>query len=383
MGKGAAEVGQKGGRAAIDKALAAARPAAAPPPPKPPTPLRTVCLADVAPEEVGWLWEHRIPFGKISILDGDPGLGKSTVTLALIAYVTTGRALPHGVAREPAAAVLASTEDGLGDTIRPRLDAAGADVSRVHAIPLDEGFRIPEDVGRLEETIKAKGAKLVIIDPLMAVLSAERSSHNDQDVRGALAPLAAVADRTGAAVLIVRHLNKSGTGPAMYRGGGSIGITGAARSVLLLAQDPDDESARILARVKCNLAPPVRAMRLRLVTEGDVARIEWAGDCDATADDLLQVVKETPEKRGAVTAAEDALREILDGAPVLTVDVEQQAKAVGVKKRTLWRAKERLNVIAKRRAGRWWWCLPGQWQEPPAPAPLPPFPGNEAEGAAA
>lgn len=215
---------------------------------------RVLCVADVAAERVQWLWDGWIARGKLAVIDGDPGKGKSTLTTDLAARISTGTPLPGGTRTVPAAVVLLSAEDGVGDTIRPRLEAAGADTTRVFVFDsvLDaEGTprppSIPGDIPYVEALVTEKGAVLVVIDPLMAFLGAGVDAHRDQDVRRALHSLAAVAERTGAAIVIVRHLNKSGGPQAIYRGGGSIGIIGAARSGLLVASDPDDDTRRIVA----------------------------------------------------------------------------------------------------------------------------------------
>ena len=219
-------------------------------------------VSDVQPERVSWLWPGYIPAGKITLLDGDPGLGKSNLTLDLAARVTRGNAMPDGSQGDimgPADVILLSAEDGIADTIRPRLEAAGADLTRVHVLesfPDAEGLEtlpeIPDDLNRIERIVDARQAALIVIDPLMAYLSAGTNSFRDQDVRRALAPVKLLAERTGASVLVVRHLNKSATGSPIYRGGGSIGIIGAARAGLLVGTDPDDETGvrRVLATTK-------------------------------------------------------------------------------------------------------------------------------------
>jgi RecA-family ATPase len=194
-----------------------------------------------------------------------PGLGKSVRTLDLAARLTRGLAMPWeerqpGEEREPAGVVLLTAEDGLTDTVRPRLDAAGADVARVLAldgIPEEGGARLsvlPQDAIFIRHAVERMKARLVVMDPITAHLGGNTNTHRDQDVRRALYPLAVLAERTGAAVVAVRHLNKAaGTNP-LYRGGGSIGIIGAGRSGLLLAKDPDNPDRRVLASTKCNLA---------------------------------------------------------------------------------------------------------------------------------
>ena len=196
-----------------------------------------VTLIDVQAEKVDWLWEGRIPYGKITVLDGDPGLGKSTVTLDLAARVSTGRSMPLAdqQVRAPRDVILISVEDGLSDTVRPRLESAGADLARIHSLrsvgtPLDgdQPLSLPGHMDSLRRAVEGKSASLLVIDPLMAVIDRGRDAHKDQDMRGLLGELAAMAEETHLAVLLVRHLNKAGGGRSLYCGGGSIGIVGAA-----------------------------------------------------------------------------------------------------------------------------------------------------------
>lgn len=329
---------------------------------------KTVCLGDVAPEQVRWLWPARVPFGMLTLIDGDPGLGKSTVTLDLAARVTTGAAMPcdpNGYRRPPASVVLLTAEDHLAATVRPRLDVADADVRRVHAItamprrgdPDAPATLAPEDVSRLESVIVEFRAELVIVDPLMAFLPGEIDAYRDQDVRRTLRPLAAVAERTGAAIVIVRHLRK-GSGTALYRGGGSIGIVGAARSALMVAVDPDDDGARVIAPSKSNLSQLAPALRWRLVDVGGVARVEWLGVADGvTADDLAQVTttRDDDEQRSAIDAAADALRELLEQGKRRTTEVEKDVRAMtGASPITIQRARAKAGVKALREGGHWY-----------------------------
>ena len=231
--------------------------------------LVVTAMADVAPEAVRWLWEGRIPLGKLTVLEGDPKGGKSTMTLDLMARVSTNSPMPDGTLSDldgRAYCVLLTAEDGLADTVRPRLDLAGADVSRVMVwegvlSTTDESTELrmpslPLDVLRLEALVTELAAKLVVVDVLAAYLGDRVDSHHDNDVRRALAPLAKMAESTGAAVVVLRHLNKGGGTKAMYRGGGSIGISGQARSILLSGLDPNDETnrRRVLAVTGCNVA---------------------------------------------------------------------------------------------------------------------------------
>jgi hypothetical protein len=342
-----------------------------------------VRLSDVQPECVQWLWPARIPLGKVSLLDGDPGLGKSLMTLDLTARATTGRAMPDGTGSDlsaPTDVVLLTAEDGLGDMVRPRLEAAGADLHRVHALTwIDDHTekRMPTlaDVDALESVIQQTGARLVIVDPLMAFLPGEVNSYRDQDVRRLLAPLAALAERTGAAVVVVRHLTKAIGNNPIYRGGGSIGIIGAVRSALLVAKDPDDVDGRrrILASTKCNLAeePSALAYHLESVIDAPVPHIVWEGATGHTAAVLLAPTTDEVE-RSAGQEAISVLVDILADGPVSASEARKLARAAGVSDRTLDRAKAALRVKASRRgglgaAGEWVWSLPLSTPTPRAP----------------
>ncbi len=232
-------------------------------------------MSSVVAEKVEWLWDGRIPLGKLTILDGHPDAGKSNITMDLAARVSTGRAFPDGLVGVvdlvdvPAAVVLMNAEDGLGDTIRPRLEAAGADLDRVIALgekPDGTLHTFPEDLQMIEECVVRNGAKLLIIDPLMAYLSPTVNSHNDQQVRQALTPLTKMAQRLNVAVLVVRHLKKEETSKAIHRGGGSIGIIGAARAAFVASIDPMDKERRIFAHSKSNLSEKAPSLTYRIIT---------------------------------------------------------------------------------------------------------------------
>jgi RecA-family ATPase len=331
-----------------------------------------ILLSGVEPEEVEWLWPSRLARGKVALVDGDPGLGKSAVTLDLAARLSAGQTFPDGAECEPAGVVLLSGEDGLADTIRPRLDAAGADVSRVLAlttVPDENGhdryLSIPEDIPLIEKGIERVGARLVVLDPLMAFLSGDANSHRDQDVRRALAPLAGLAERTGACILVVRHLNKVPGNNPLYRGGGSIGIIGAARMAFVVGKDPQDENRRVLASTKNNLAKPPKSLMFTLEkAEGGAVRVNWLGESEASAHQLLATPREE-EHADARNEAAEFLNEVLARGPVAANQIKDEAKDAGISERTLWRAKKVLGVMAYREGGtggrgngRWFWKLP-------------------------
>lgn len=326
----------------------------------------SVSLADVQPEPVTWLWVSRIPRGKLTILDGDPGLGKSTLALDLAARVTTGRAFPDGApAGAPAGVVLLTAEDGLADTVRPRLDAMGGNPSRVIALTAVTDERgaisplvLPDHLDALRVAIEQVHAVLVIVDPFTAYLASYVNSRIDHDVRRTLAPLAALAEETEVAMILIRHLNKMSGGPALYRGGGSIGIVAAARAGLLVAEDPDDLSRRVLAVVKANLAPRAPSLAYRIEsTDNGVARIVWVGESAHTATVLLAVPDE-PEERSAVQDAKEWLADLLRDGPKPAAEVYAAAKQAGHPQRTVQRAKAQLGVRSEKLgSGSWVWKI--------------------------
>jgi putative DNA primase/helicase len=325
-------------------------------------------VVEVRAQRVKWLWHRRIPRGKITILDGDPGLGKSTAALDIAARVSTATPLPDGSCTDyPADVIILSAEDSISDTIRPRLAAAGADLSRIRvfrSVNDSDGPRPPElprDLHLIESLIAEDNAQLVVIDPLMAFLSSRIDSHRDQDVRRALHALSATADRTGIALVIIRHLNKAPGGSPLYRGGGSIGIIAAARAGLLVAPDPSDEKRRILAVTKSNLSEKASSLSYKIVgdEEHDCARIAWEGHSDLRAEDLL-----APPKESKRDAAVEFLEAALVSGPVPARELFERAEIEGISEKTLRRAKDELHVKAFRRgkeghigSGAWWWRL--------------------------
>jgi hypothetical protein len=335
-----------------------------------------VTLSDIQPDRVRWLSRGRLAAGKITILDGDPGLGKSTLLCEIAARITRGEALPEGQPGEPRSVVMLSAEDDLHDTIRPRLDAAGGDPARVISfvtVPTSGGeprpFVIPRDVPLLEIVVSRLRAALVIIDPFVAFLDRRFNASNDQDVRRALAVMKTVAERTGAAIVAVRHLNKTSAANPLYRGGGSIGIIGAARSALLLAADPEDPERRILAVSKGNLARPPAALAFRLqeVPNSDVARVVWEGESRWTAQALLAEAAQGEQERSAVDEAREWLRVALADGPRPAKEVLRAAEAAGITRNTLYAAKQAEAVRAgksRTRHGPWVWSHDAAGKDP-------------------
>lgn len=333
-----------------------------------------VCLDTVEAEPVSWLWPGRIPLGKITLLDGDPGVGKSTLALDVAAHATTGTPWPDKTECPQGGVVLLSAEDGLADTVRPRLEAAGGDPTRVHALTglrtLDKDGDPDErpltlaDVDAIKQAVLDCGAVLVVVDVLMAYLPDRIDAHKDQHVRKVLARLAAMAERTGGAVLLLRHLNKASGMPAMYRGGGSIGIIGASRAGILAATDPDDPDASVLAWTKSNLAPTPDSLRYRLVSSSNGAsRIEWLGTSDHTADTLTW----SPDKHHGHDEHNPVADVIVDylhqhggKAPALQVQQAVSDQFGDVSESRMTRARRKAAVTSSKDGydGGWTWSLP-------------------------
>lgn len=318
-------------------------------------------LSDVIPERVTWLWPGRLPAGKLVVIDGDPSTGKSTLTLDLAARLSTGDGWPDGAACPVGDVLLLSAEDGLADTIAPRLAAAGADGRRVHALTevilVDEEGNprpvppsLPRDIAVIEKIINQHRVRLCVVDVVMAYLSGKVDSHRDQDVRGVLHQLAAMAERTGCTIVLVRHMNKSGGSSALYRGGGSIGIIGAARAAFLVGRDPEDFERRIVACTKSNLAPHPPALAYRLIDDPahGCARVEWEPEpTELTADQLL-AAPENQGKRTEQVEAADWLRTYLESSPnrqALSTEVKADAAKAGIAVRTLERARHEVATV--------------------------------------
>jgi putative DNA primase/helicase len=335
-----------------------------------------ILASEVKQRRVEWLWFGRIPLGKVTVLDGDPGLGKSAVTLDIAARVTRGAAMPDGTRGVSGGVLVLNAEDDEGDTIVPRLAAMNADLTRVRilkTIPGADGERQPEipgDLEVIERTARSVDAKFVIVDPIMAFLSGARNSWKDQDVRRALAPLAALAERLGAAIVIVRHLNKdSAEANPLYRGGGSIGIVGAARSGLLIASDPDDETgeSRVIASTKSNLGRLPPSLCYVIEPRGESIAIRWCGESQHRAASLL-AVPANKEERTEVEEAVEYLRSTLAHGPLAAKEIFRKANADGFSEKTIKRAKARAGIKHYREGfgakGRSMWLIPTEDKAP-------------------
>ncbi len=317
------------------------------------------CAVDIAARPIDWIWPWYLARGAITMLEGDPGRGKGFITIDLAARITQGDAMPDGTAGVHGTVLFLTGEDSPEYTERPRLEAAGADLRRVYFLPeKGQGQRwdLTADAETLEAYVRDAKADLLVIDPISEFLEGV-DTNKDNEVRRVLAGLRDIAVHTGCSVLTVRHLNKGTGAAAIYRGGGSIAFTGAARFVFTVGQDPDDKTRRALATTKNNLTPHAPTLLYRITSCGPVGCVTWEGTSDLTADDVLQMPRERPKD-----AAEEFLREALAEGPVGQKTLEAQAKAAGISPRTLQRAKENLGVESKRTGTVWeWWLQDSQF----------------------
>jgi hypothetical protein len=331
---------------------------------------KVVCLSDVCVQRLDWLWPGRLPTGKATLLDGDPDQGKSLLTLDWTARLTTGRAMPDGFTpAEPCSVLLLGREDGLEDTVVPRLRAAGADLTRVHRLEATADPRgrmrpvsFPRDCDVLRETLHETHARLVIVDPFAAFLDESVSSLNEQMARRALEPLIRIGKETNATILMVRHFTKRDrAAPALHRGGGAVGIIGLARTAVLVCRDPDDPSVHLLAATKNNLGPLPPTLAYRVRTDADDNPVlDWQGTSPLLADELIGPTG--PRGGATIHRAMAFLQEALADDIRPQAELRREAAALDIAYRTLERAKLDLHVesvqIREHGHTRWFWRLP-------------------------
>jgi hypothetical protein len=335
----------------------------------------TRTFAEVTPVNVRWLWRGWLPVGKLVMVDGAPGVGKSTLLLEIAARLSRGERLPgEDTATEPVGTLFVA-EDEAGDTLVPRAIAAGADLTKLHF--RTRALSLPDELDAFEADLDATKVGIVVLDPLDTILGV-RDSHKSSDVRRALDPVERATRKRGITLVCIRHLRKSGGSDAMNAGVGSIGYAGAARSAMLVGPDPDDSELIVLASYKCSNARKPASWAYRREEVGEVVRVAWAGPSRLSADELV-AVKETVEARGERSDVEKFLLEALKSGPRLMKDVSRDAREAGFEERAVRTARTRLRVQTTKLdfAGGWQWSLPA----PCAPwRPLAAKP-EEAEGA--
>lgn len=300
-------------------------------------------MSEVEMRPIEWLWPGRIPKGKIVYLEGPAGVGKSTLTLDLAARVTTGRAMPgEAVGTMPATVLVLGLEDDIGDTMRPRLEAAGGDSSRV--LVLAEPERYVGNLSAVCDLLRASGASLLILDPLNTFIPQTKNRNDDVEVRAQMAPLQVVLQETGASIIAIRHYGKAEGRSALDKSLGATGYSAVARSVLAAGKDPDDPMCSILAVTKTNLAGSVPSLRfttqsVRIGGIEGVPKLEWLGESEYSADDLI-AAKE--HQQSAVAKAMAWLPDVLSGGPIEAQALRKMAEAAGLGWRTIERARQRL-----------------------------------------
>ena len=326
--------------------------------------------SEVTAQPVAWLWPGRLALGKLALLDGDPQIGKSLVTLDLCARLSSGRPWPDGTAPPGPQSAIINAEDREDDTICPRLWALGADLGRVFFLPRDAAlggvdFCLPARTEALERALTQTGARLVVIDPITVFLAAGVNTHSDGGVRRALRPLAALADRHGCVPLLVRHLNKDGRHQALYRGLGSIGLVGSCRSAWLVAADPRIKGRRVFAQEKNNVGPSQPSLAFDVVDAGGgLPAVNWLGTTDWGADALLAAAADRPPQPGPIEFAKEFLAEVLKDGPLTSREIWEKAEPLGHSQRTLDRARAPLKIRTRRvhrdRQKISYWLLPHQ-----------------------
>ena len=310
--------------------------------PSKPETVKIIRMSDVELTPVDWLWKPYLPFGKLSVLQGNPGEGKTYFAMHLAAACTNGKLLPNMERMEPFNVIYQTAEDGLGDTVKPRLIEAGADLDRVLVID-DSDVQLTLSDERIEKAIVENNARLVIIDPIQAYLGADVDMNRANEVRPIFMRLGQVAQRTGCAILLIGHLNKAAGMQSLQRGLGSIDIAAAVRSVMFIGKLKHDPTMRILTHEKSSLAPPGASLAFSL---GDEGGFRWVGEYDITADEMLSGIE--PQRETKTQQAKDLICTLLAGGKqVLSEDIDKAALERGIPGRTVRDAKRELGDALK------------------------------------
>lgn len=342
-------------------------------------PLKLINMESVEVEEIKWLFYPFIPYGKVTIIQGDPGEGKTTMVLQIIAKLTRGESiLPASFEKrkeperadaitdennadmevsknkqclqQPVNVIYQTAEDGLGDTIKPRLLAAGADCSKVLVIDDREQPLTMLDI-RLEEAIIQTKARLVVLDPIQGFLGSDVDMHRANEIRPVMKRVAVLAEKYQCAIILIGHMNKNSNGKSSYRGLGSIDFQAAARSVLIVGRIKEEPETRVVCHVKSSLAPEGKSIAFRLDEDNG---FEWVGEYDISADELL-----SGDSRGQKSRqAKEFLLNILSAGKIPQKKIEEEAKKHGIMMKTLRNVKRELNIKSKKEGNQWVWILP-------------------------
>ena len=313
--------------------------------------LKIISMDEVPVEEVEWLWYPYIPFGKLTIIHGDGGEGKTTLILQLAALLSRGEKLPcDSTEREPIKVIYQTAEDGLGDTIKPRLLADNADCSQIKVIDESEATLTMLDE-RIEKAIVETGARALILDPVQAYIGAKVDMNRANEVRAILSQLGRIAGQYRCAIILVGHLNKVQGNKSNYRGLGSIDFQATARSVLIVGRLKDNPQIRVMVQDKSSLAPEGEPIAFELDKENG---FRWLGHYDISADDLLCGIPR--EKKSE--QAENLILEYLSKGKYPQKELVKKAQTIGISKRVLDEAKKELNVRSLKEGSQWYWEIP-------------------------
>lgn len=316
------------------------------------TPLKLINMDEVTTVPVKWLWKPYIPLGKITIIQGDPGEGKTTLALAVAAALSCGEMLPGDTEpREPMNIIYQTAEDGLADTIKPRLEAANADCS--HILVIDESKEELSMIDeRIEEAIRLTQTKLVILDPIQAYIGANVDMHRANEIRPVMAKLGRIAETYGCAVVLIGHMNKASGQKCAYRGLGSIDILAVARSLLIVGKLKNEPSKRVMSHAKSSLAQNGQSLVFQI---NEHSGLEWCGTIDLTADQFLEDGGTSVSK---LESAKQFLLDILADGAKSQKEIQSAAEEMDFGNRTLKSAKTALGVKSIKIGEGWLWQLP-------------------------
>lgn len=322
--------------------------------------LKLIHMEDVLSKEVEWLWYPYIPYGKITIIEGDPGEGKTTLVLKLAAALSRGLPLPCDDDKEyePIHIIYQTAEDGIEDTVKPRLEKAGADCSMIRVIDeTDKELSMTDD--RLEQAIIETGARLIILDPIQAYIGATVDMHRANEIRPVLKHLGIIAEKHNCAIILIGHMNKASGSKSTYRGLGSIDIQATARSVLLVARLRDKPNIRIMAHDKSSLAPAGDAIGFEMTEDSGMVCI---GPYDITIDELLSGNEGRGKKK--LDIAENFIKEYFGTNKVIpSNEIMMEAAKRSIKRNTLLSAKKKLGITSDKEKAEdgtiyWTWVMP-------------------------
>ena len=311
------------------------------------TQLKMIKMSEIETQEIKWLWYPFIPYGKLTIVQGDPGDGKTTMILNLAAQLSKGKCFEGGSGVDaPMKVIYQTAEDGLADTVKPRLEKAGADCEQILVIDeSDKSLSMIDE--RIEEALKTTGAKMLILDPIQAYLGGGMDMNRANEAREMTKRLGQLADKYECAIILIGHMNKAAGNKAAYRGMGSIDFFAVARSVLLVGRVEGEPNIRAVVQIKNNLAEFGHPKAFRLSDDG----FEWMGDYDITVDEVL----------GGIAPLEQAKRLLMELAKtnnmMLSSEIVGLAVEEDISKRTMEMAKKTLNIQAKKINNAWYWIL--------------------------